>query len=779
MIKKISQSIIVFLIMITAIPVFAKASISVESIKLVKQSENLNVTDTKNMNVSFNDLDQYAKYEVTLKNNTDKKLFVNELKVDNSSQDFIHYVLDDKSVGKEISSGKTTKVNIYVKKLEIEGAGRNTNDNINLKFLLGDSIKNPTTGNNKVELILSIILISLLIFMVCYKKDTKVKVSIVVITLMLVGTTEVLADDVVTAELEGNVSYESQNLMQSSGTTVTNNEIDYSTSEKVWQYYDKVKNVNISSVSKFEKEYEEEFDLTIGENSRVKGYLVKSDAEGMYDLHIASRGVIYAPADSTALFSFPKVEKITGLENVVFEETKTFTGMFMGNEEMTEANVESIDFRNAEDTSHMFTKCYEIEVEEETLNIPEEAKSENTFIQYLFDKVKKNAVSDVNVDFSTEPATGTYYIESTKNDTNPVYYYRGAVTDNNVIFANKCWKMVRTTETGGIKLIYNGIPSNEGTCNNKGDASRIGASPFNMPYTSPTVVGYMYGTVYTSTFKDLQSQTSTYVYGNDITWDGKKYTLTGATMNSSSWVKNYKTLAKKYHYTCFNSTGTCETIYYINFFAPTGPYYLTLNDGKNIDDAKDEMFANVNDSPMKTTIDNWYASNMTAYTGYLEDTIWCNDRTLTRGALYSKDTNGAAESAFGAYNNRDVKEYTPSVNCAAKRDSFTVDSKNGNGKLTYPVGLLTADEYTMAGSGNKGYSTSSYLYVGRDEWSLSPYRFSYNVADTFFLHNNGYLYMTSVNPRGSGRSIRPSVSLKSGIDYISGTGTANDPYIVE
>ena len=121
--------------MVTAIPVFAKASISVESIKLVKQSENLNVTDTKNMNVSFNDLDQYAKYEVTLKNNTDKKLFVNELKVVNSSQDFIHYVLDDKSVGKEISSGKTSKVNIYVKTLEIEGAGRNTNDNINLKFL--------------------------------------------------------------------------------------------------------------------------------------------------------------------------------------------------------------------------------------------------------------------------------------------------------------------------------------------------------------------------------------------------------------------------------------------------------------------------------------------------------------------------------------------------------------------------------------------------------------------------------------------------------------------
>ena len=776
--KKLSKIILVILMIFISYPVFAKNNISVEGIKLINSTEELTASDDK-IDISFNDLEQYAKYEVVLKNNTEDNLFINDIDISKVSEDFIHFILDEDSIGTKINAGKTAKVNVLVKTLEIEGAGKNTNDKINLKLKLEESIENPATNNNSIELILSIILLGLLMFVCFYKSDKKVKVSIVVITLLLLGTTTVLADDEIAVSLEGNVSYKSQNLMKESGTTVTNNKIDYSTSEDVWKYYDKVKNINISSISKFDEEYVEEFDLTIGSNSRVKGYLIESDTKDMYDLHIASRGVIYAPADSTALFSFPKVEKIDGLENVVFEETTTFTGMFMGNEEMKEVNVESIDFSNAEDTSNMFTKCYEVEIEEEKLNIPEEAKSENTFIMYLYDEVKKNAVSDVNVDFSTEPATGTYYIESTKNDTNPVYYYRGAVTDNNVIFANKCWKMVRTTETGGIKLIYNGIPSNEGTCNNKGDASRISASPFNMPYTSPTVVGYMYGTVYTSTFKNLQSQTSTYVYGNDITWDGKKYTLTGATMNSSSWVKNYKTLAKKYHYTCFNSTGTCETIYYINYFAPTGPYYLTLNDGKNIDDAKDEMFANVNDSQMKTTIDNWYASNMTAYTGYLEDTIWCNDRTLTSGALYSKDTNGAASSFFGAYNNRDVKEYTPSVNCAAKRDSFTVDSKNGNGKLTYPVGLLTADEYTMAGSGNKGYSTSSYLYVGGDEWSLSPYRFSFNVADTFFLHNNGYLYITSVSPNSIGRSIRPSVSLKSGVDYIAGTGTITDPYIVE
>ena len=55
---------------------------------------------------------------------------------------------------------------------------------------------------------------------------------------------------------------------------------------------------------------------------------------------------------------------------------------------------------------------------------------------------------------------GVYTRAGTQNATNPIMYYRGEVDDNNVIFANKCWKTVRTTDTGGVKLIYNGLPGN-------------------------------------------------------------------------------------------------------------------------------------------------------------------------------------------------------------------------------------------------------------------------------------------------------------------------------
>ena len=77
--------------MFIVVPVFAKGDVSVVSIKSIDASENVNISEEK-MEVSFNDLDQYAKYEVVLKNNTDQELFINELNVSNSSEDFIYYV---------------------------------------------------------------------------------------------------------------------------------------------------------------------------------------------------------------------------------------------------------------------------------------------------------------------------------------------------------------------------------------------------------------------------------------------------------------------------------------------------------------------------------------------------------------------------------------------------------------------------------------------------------------------------------------------------------------
>ena len=106
-----------------------------------------------------------------------------------------------------------------------------------------------------------------------------------------------------------------------------------------------------------------------------------------------------------------------------------------------------------------------------------------------------NAMSDDNINFgaisSASNGNGLYVINSTKNDCHPIYYYRGAVTNNNVLFANYCWKIVRTTNTGGIKLIYNGSPIDAKCTTSTGSSTQL-SSPFNNDASTLEMVGYSY-----------------------------------------------------------------------------------------------------------------------------------------------------------------------------------------------------------------------------------------------------------------------------------------------
>lgn len=556
-------------------------------------------------------------------------------------------------------------------------------------------------------------------------------------------------------------------------------------------------------------------------------------------------------------------------------------------------------------------------------------------VQTLYRLMADSSVGlDTNVNFNSKPTnanSGVYTIASTASDTYPVHYYRGNIKNNNVLFAGFCWKIVRTTSTGGVKLIYNGVYDGTNKCNNTGTATQIGTSAFNSPDTSLADVGYMYGTRYTynryifpninvlnqlfgsstnyyygtsvtysselglytvenaeqkswsdnystltgyytcrststtcstvyyiagassyyqfvislsggvtdpniqtitlgkgitdndnntytltdtvtvkksnwftdySTYKnyymckDLTSTTcdskyliaSTenyriiyddtfgYMYGNDVIWDGTKYTLTDTYTSTSGWSTDRTTAAKNYHYTCLNKTGECTNVYYIHYFDSSNPiYYLKLSSGKNIEDAKNEMFTNITDSTIKKTIDTWYSQNMTSYTSKLEDTIWCNDRTLYSGSLAGKDVDaGTGGSYFGT--NRSWKTRKPSIECSNEsRDGFTVStSSGGNGKLTYPVGLLTVDEVMLAGGINANNS-NYYLYTGKYYWLLSPSSFGVGSAVGFSIGSSGIYDEYVYNSKGA----RPSVSLVPGTKTTEGNGTVDDPYIVE
>lgn len=138
-----------------------------------------------------------------------------------------------------------------------------------------------------------------------------------------------------------------------------------------------------------------------------------------------------------------------------------------------------------------------------TISLPTQITDEAVMDNIRSTYVTNNNGIQFNAISSDTNGKGVYIRSGTENDLYPIYYYRGAVTNNNVLFANFCWKIVRTTDTGGVKLIYNGIPSSGKCTNTTGEATQLAAtSKFNASYNSPAYVGYMYGTVYPYTKKN-------------------------------------------------------------------------------------------------------------------------------------------------------------------------------------------------------------------------------------------------------------------------------------
>ena len=400
----------------------------------------------------------------------------------------------------------------------------------------------------------------------------------------------------------------------------------------------------------------------------------------------------------------------------------------------------------------------------------------------LYTRILSNATLDTDIDFakisSDTNGKGIYMRSGTEDEANPIYYYRGAVDNNNLLFANFCWKIVRTTETGGIKLIYNGLPNN-GTCNNTGDSTQIGTSAFNTPNNSPAYVGYMYGTVYPIKKFDMSIPSDEFNFGKDVTYSNGVYTLNSTTTVSAvDYVGESDKYSNNYHYTCFSSSDTCNNVYYVYYVGSDLAYYITLTDGKKVDDALDEMLDNnTNNSKIKEYIDNWYSTNMTSYTNKLEDTVWCNDRSI-----YSKggwDSNGGDTTSylyFSAHKRAWMKLRNPSLTCSRNIDKFTTNTNNGNGNLTYPVGLLTADEIMLAGGNGEDSNNSYYLYTENAYWVGSPYDFIFETMNEFYVRSDGKLVGYDAKTI---YGVRPCISLASGTEISSGNGTVNSPYVVD
>ena len=124
-------------------------------------------------------------------------------------------------------------------------------------------------------------------------------------------------------------------------------------------------------------------------------------------------------------------------------------------------------------------------------------------------------------------------LASSEDDYGTSYYFRGAVTNNYVEFANKCWRIVRVGGDGSVKLIlHNDNPTGAANpcdaANNSASAAfarysgTTYESTFNTNYNDNAYVGFKYGTVGSSTYEATHANTNnSTILTNLEAWYGK------------------------------------------------------------------------------------------------------------------------------------------------------------------------------------------------------------------------------------------------------------------
>ena len=104
---------------------------------------------------------------------------------------------------------------------------------------------------------------------------------------------------------------------------------------------------------------------------------------------------------------------------------------------------------------------------------------------------------------------GTKGIYASEDDFGTSYYFRGAVENNYVSFANYYFRIIRINGDGTVRMIYAGTsPHENGYDDSSTYDTRIGTSAYNSSYNDNAYVGYMYGTTGSLTYDATHSNTN-------------------------------------------------------------------------------------------------------------------------------------------------------------------------------------------------------------------------------------------------------------------------------
>ena len=171
------------------------------------------------------------------------------------------------------------------------------------------------------------------------------------------------------------------------------------------------------------------------------------------------------------------------------------------------------------------------------------------------DSVKsKYVTSNSGINFkeisSDTNGKGLYYTTDSNatdenNDglSNRIYYYRGDIKNNFVVMGDKCYRIIRTTENGNVKIMYHDKVNTDGTCNEEvkyvEGTELVGGQyehqvRYNLNSTDLTYGGYMMGDTKLRSFKtkysmpiNVDAKNYKTNFSSDYKYENGVYSLTG------------------------------------------------------------------------------------------------------------------------------------------------------------------------------------------------------------------------------------------------------------
>ena len=171
-------------------------------------------------------------------------------------------------------------------------------------------------------------------------------------------------------------------------------------------------------------------------------------------------------------------------------------------------------------------------------------------------------------------------------------------------------------------------------------------------------------------------------------------------------------------------------------------------------------------SEAKTVLENWYQINI----GSKDDLI----KNIVSGDYYCEQIKVKYHSSYttGQSSVPIYQEYEPNFKCET--------DGNGKGMINSNVGLITYDEMVFTGGYYYIENNKYFLFNGFYSWTMSPSGVAaasgtkvWGIYDHDIANIKNGCYVSS------SLTLRPVVNLKSGVQVSSGTGTKENPFVVE